>query len=143
MRITKSQLKKIIQEELEEGFFTMDSFPRTGGAYSTPKKQKKVSSGPPLDAAEKIFIDSVIDHKYKALEHKERQSLIQKLAMSIDKAIAGVLEKFTPTPLDQLQEKAPPGKEAMVKDLKKKMCGGKDDCPQAFATAWKQHNKEK
>ena len=30
MKVTRSQLKKIIQEELEEGFFTMDSFPRTG-----------------------------------------------------------------------------------------------------------------
>lgn len=44
---------------------------------------------------------------------------------------------------NSLVEKAPPGKEDMVKALKKKMCGGKDDCPQAFATAWKAHNKNK
>ena len=143
MKVTRSQLKKIIQEELEEGFFTSDSTPSIGPEYSVPKRQKKPSPGPSLDVAEKKFIDSVINHKYKALEHKERKSLVQRLAMSIDKAIAGVLEKFTPTPLDQLQEVAPPGKEDLVMALKKEMCGGKDDCPQAFAKAWKEHNKGK
>ena len=143
MRITKSELREIIQEELEEGFFTSDSTPRGGLDYSLPKKQKKGSSGPAVEVAEKNFIDSVIKNKYKALEHKERKSLIQKLAMSIDKAIAEVLEDFTPTPLGQLQEEAPPGKEDMVKSLKKKFCDGKDDCPKAFQVAWAAHNKQK
>ena len=143
MKITKSQLKKIIQEELEEGFFTSDSPPGIGPEYSVPKRQKKPSSGPSVDVAEKKFIDSVINHKYKALEHKERKSLVQRLAMSIDKAIAGVLEKFTPTPLDQLQEEAPPGMEDKVKALKKKLCDGKDDCPQAFKIAWSEYNEKK
>jgi len=96
-----------------------------------------------VDDAEKSFIDSVIDHKYKALEHKERKSLIQKLAMSIDKAIDGVLENFTPTPLGQLHEEAPPGMEDKVKALKKKLCGGKDDCPAAFKIAWSEYNEKK
>ena len=134
MRITKSQLKKIIQEELDE------SFMNPGGFGVSHPKQKKISSGPSVDDAEKAFIDSVIRHKYKALEYKEQQSLAQRLTQAIDNAVAKELKGFVPSPL---QEKAPPGKESMVKDLKKKMCGGKDDCPQAFATAWKQHNKGK
>jgi hypothetical protein len=136
MRITKSQLRQIIKEELTDFYGTQD-------AYSIPKQQKRNPVSKSVNDERKEFIDSVIDHKFKALEHKERQSLIQKLSMSIDKAIAGVLEKFTPTPLDQLQEEAPPGMEDKVKALKKKLCDGKDDCPQAFATAWKQHNKGK
>jgi len=104
MKITKSELREIIQEELEEGFFTSDAPPGTGPEYSVPKRQKKVSSGPSVDDAEKSFIDSVINHKYKVIDQKERKSLVQRLAMSIDKAIAAVLEKFSPTPL---QEEAP------------------------------------
>ena len=42
-----------------------------------------------------------------------------------------------------LLEKAPPRREKQVKKLKKKMCGGKDDCPAAYAIAWAQHNKKK
>ena len=141
MRITKSQLRQIIKEELisEE---TTDFY---GGQDSgiTPKQRKQTSVGKSVDEERKEFIDSVIDHKYRALEYKERKSLIQKLAMSIDKAIAGVLEKFTPTPLDQLQEEAPPGMEDKVKALKKKLCDGKDDCPQAFKIAWSEYNEKK
>jgi len=140
MRITKSQLKEIIQEELEEGFFTSDAPPGIGPEYSVPKRQKNPSPGPSVDDAEKSFIDSVIKHKYKTLDYKEQESLTQRLILAIDKAIDAVLSKFSPTPL---QEEAPPGKKALVKDLKKEMCGGKDDCPEAFATAWKQHNKGK
>ena len=135
MRITKSQLRQIIKEELTDFYGTQD-------AYSIPKQQKRNPVSKSVNDERKEFIDSVIDHKFKALEHKERQSLIQKLSMSIDKAIAGVLEKFTPTPLDQLQEEAPPGMEDKVKALKKKLCDGKDDCPQAFKIAWAEYNKK-
>ena len=134
MRITRSQLKKVIQEELDESFMNPGDF------SVSPPKQKKTSSGPSVDDAEKRFIDSVIKHKYKALEYREQQALTQRLTQVIDDAVAAELEGFQPTPL---QEKAPPGKEDMVMALKKKMCGGKDDCPQAFATAWKSHNKKK
>jgi hypothetical protein len=137
MKVTRSQLKKIIQEELDE------SFMEPGGFGVSHPKQKKISSGSSVDDAEKRFIDSVINHKYKALEHKERKSLVQRLAMSIDKAITGVLEKFTPTPIGQLQEVAPPGMEDKVKALKKKLCDGKDDCPQAFKIAWSEYNEKK
>ena len=133
MKITKSQLKKIIQEELDESFMNPGDF------SVSPPKQKKIAPSPSVDDAEKRFIDSVIKHKYKALEYKEQQALTQRLTQVIDDAVAAELEGFQPTPL---QEKAPPGKEDMVMALKKKMCGGKDDCPQAFATAWKSHNKE-
>ena len=135
MRITKLQLRQIIKEELTDFYGTQD-------AYSNPKQQKRNPVSKSVNDERKEFIDSVIDHKFKALEHKERQSLIQKLSMSIDKAIAGVLEKFTPTPLDQLQEEAPPGMEDKVKALKKKLCDGKDDCPQAFKIAWAEYNKK-
>ena len=101
--------------------------------------QNKKRLRPSVDDAEKRFIDSVIKHKYKVLEYKEQQALTQRLTQVIDDAVAAELEGFQPTPL---QEKAPPGKEDMVMALKKKMCGGKDDCPEAFATAWKSHNKE-
>ena len=136
MRITKLQLRQIIKEELTDFYGTQD-------AYSNPKQQKRNPVSKSVNDERKEFIDSVIDHKFKALEHKERQSLIQKLSMSIDKAIAGVLEKFTPTPLDQLQEEAPPGMEDKVKALKKKLCDGKDDCPQAFKIAWSEYNEKK
>ena len=134
MKVTRSQLKKIIQEELDE------SFMEPGNFSAPPPKQKKIAPSPSVDDTEKRFIDSVIRHKYKALEYKEQQALAQRLAQVIDDAVAAELEGFQPTPL---QEKAPPGKKALVKDLKKEMCGGKDDCPQAFATAWLRHNRGK
>ena len=109
---------------------------------SSPKKQKRNPVRKGVDDERKEFINSVIDHKYTALEYKERKSLVQRLAVSIDKAVAGVLEKFTPTPLDQLEEEAPPGMKDKVKALKKKLCDGKDDCPQAFKIAWAQYNKK-
>ena len=40
-------------------------------------------------------------------------------------------------------EKAPPGREDQVKSLKKKLCGGKSDCPRAYAIAWASYNKRK
>lgn len=42
-----------------------------------------------------------------------------------------------------VREKAPPGREKQVKHLKKEFCGGKDDCPRAYATAWASYNKRK
>jgi len=140
MKITKSELREIIQEELEEGFFTSDAPPGTGPEYSVPKRQKKVSSGPSVDDAEKSFIDSVIKHKYKILDYKEQESLTQRLILAIDKAIDAVLDKFSPT---TLQEEAPPGMEDKVKALKKKLCDGKDDCPQAFKIAWSEYKEKK
>ena len=134
MKITKSQLKKIIQEELDE------SFMEPGGFGVSHPKQKKISSGPSVDDAEKRFIDSVIKHKYKAIEYKEQQALAQRLAQVIDDAVAAELKGFQPTPL---QEEAPPGMEDKVKALKKKLCDGKDDCPQAFKIAWSEYNEKK
>ena len=134
MKVTRSQLKRIIQEELDE------SFMEPGDFSASPPKQKKNAPSPSVDDTEKRFIDSVIRHKYKALEYKEQQALAQRLAQVIDDAVAAELEGFQPTPL---QEVAPPGKEDLVMALKKEMCGGKDDCPQAFAKAWKDHNKGK
>ena len=40
-------------------------------------------------------------------------------------------------------EKAPPGREDQVKRLKDKLCGGKSDCPRAYAIAWASYNKRK
>ena len=142
MRITKSQLRQIIQEELRSNLATTDFY---GGQDSgiTPKRQKRTPVGKSVNDERKEFIDSVIDHKYAGLEYKERKSLIQKLTISIDKAVAGVLEKFTPTPLDQLEEEAPPGMEDKVMALKKKLCDGKDDCPQALKITSAQYNKPK
>lgn len=80
-------------------------------------------------------ISEIIHSKFKMLYTKDAKVLKKILKI----AITDVIESFQPTPL---QEKAPPGKEDMVMALKKKMCGGKDDCPEAFATAWKSHNKK-
>ena len=99
MKITRSQLKRIIQEELQEDSRFMDPDAPEGHTPFPPQKKAKTSDG----------LDSVVND-------------------------------FSPAPI---QEKAPPGKKDMVKALKKKMCGGKDDCPEAFATAWNRHNKEK
>ena len=134
MKVTRSQLKKIIQEELDE------SFMEPGGFGVSHPKQKKIAPSPSVDDTEKRFIDSVIRHKYKALEYKEQQALAQRLAQVIDDAVAAELEGFQPTPL---QEVAPPGKEDMVMALKKEMCGGKDDCPAAYGIAWAEKNKKK
>jgi len=71
---------------------------------------------------------------------KITQSHLKRIIQEELDGVTEELEIFSPSPL---QEKAPPGKEAMVKALKKKMCGGKDDCPEAFATAWKSHNRGK
>jgi len=133
MKITKSQLREIITEAINESFMNPGDF----GA-SNPK-QKKASPDPSMADAEKSFINSVIKNEYKVMDYREHQSLSQRLALAIENAVAAELEGFQPTPL---QEEAPPGKEDMVKTLKKKMCDGKDDCPEAFATAWKSHNKK-
>ena len=80
-------------------------------------------------------VTKIIRSKFKMLDTRDAKELREKITTAIN----DVVDNFQPIPL---QEKAPPGKEAMVKDLKKEMCGGKDDCPEAFATAWKSHNKK-
>ena len=94
MRITKSQLRQIIQEELRSNYPSTDFYGGQDSRMSSPKKQKRKPVGKSVNDERKEFIDSVIDHKYTALEYKERKSLVQRLAISIDKAIAAVLEKF-------------------------------------------------
>ena len=42
-----------------------------------------------------------------------------------------------------LLEEAPPGREDQVIALKKKLCGGKKDCPAAYRIAWTSYNKSK
>ena len=42
-----------------------------------------------------------------------------------------------------LVEKAPPGREDQVLALKKKLCGGKKNCPAAYRMAWASYNKSK
>ena len=65
---------------------------------------------------------------------------LQNIRGQINDSMEKILNEYEPEPL---MEKAPPGREDQVKVLKKEMCGGKDDCPEAFATAWKQHKKSK
>ena len=55
-----------------------------------------------------------------------------------------ILKKIIKDELEHhLREQAPPGREKQVKKLKQEFCGGKDDCPKAFAVAWSQYNKSK
>jgi hypothetical protein len=42
-----------------------------------------------------------------------------------------------------LVEKCPPGREEQCRKLKDEFCGGKKDCPRAYATAWASYNKSK
>jgi len=129
MKITKSQLKRIIQEELQEDSRFME--PGAPEGHTPLPPQKKVKSSDGLDS----MINKIIHSKFRTIDYKD----VTKLREKIKVAIEGAMSDFSPTPL---QEKAPPGKKDMVKALKKKMCGGKDDCPEAFATAWNRHNKE-
>lgn len=130
MKITKSQLKRIIQEELQEDSRFMEPSAPTGHTPLPPQKKAKSSDG--FDS----MINKIIHSKFRTIDYKD----VTKLREKIKVAIEDIMNDFSPTPL---QEKAPPGKKDMVKALKKKMCGGKDDCPEAFATAWDLHNKEK
>ena len=129
MRITKSQLKRIIQEELQEDSDFMD--PGSPSGHTPIPPQKKSVPGTSMDSA----VTKIIRLKFKMLDTRDAKELREKITTAIN----DVVDSFQPTPL---QEKAPPGKEDMVMALKKKMCGGKDDCPEAFATAWKSHNKK-
>jgi|TARA_R110002020_G_scaffold37985_9_gene114574 hypothetical protein len=130
MKITRSQLKRIIREELQEDSRFMD--PDASAGHTPIPTQKKVKTSGGIDSN----INKIIHSKFRTIDHKDVGELREK----IKSAIESVMNDFTPTPL---QEKAPPGKEDMVMALKKKMCGGKDDCPEAFATAWNHHNKQK
>jgi hypothetical protein len=129
MKVTRSQLKRIIQEELQEDSGFMD--PGSPSGHTPIPPQKKSVPGTSMDSA----ITKIIRLKFKMLDTRDAKELREKITTAIN----DVVDSFQPTPL---QEKAPPGKEDMVMALKKKMCGGKDDCPQAFATAWKSHNKK-
>jgi hypothetical protein len=129
MKLTRSQLKRIIQEELQEDSGFMD--PGSPSGHTPIPPQKKSVPGTSMDSA----ITKIIRLKFKMLDTRDAKELREKITTAIN----DVVDSFQPTPL---QEKAPPGKEDMVMALKKKMCGGKDDCPQAFATAWKSHNKK-
>ena len=129
MKLTRSQLKKIIQEELQEDSGFMD--PGSPSGHTPIPPQKKSVPGTSMDSA----ITKIIRLKFKMLDTRDAKELREKITTAIN----DVVDSFQPTPL---QEKAPPGKEDMVMALKKKMCGGKDDCPQAFATAWKSHNQK-
>ena len=130
MKVTRSQLKRIIQEELQEDSDFVN--PNDPSGHTPFPPQKKSAPRMSIDSA----ISEIIHSKFKMLYTKDAKALKKILKI----AIANVIENFQPT--TPLQEKAPPGKEDMVMALKKKMCGGKDDCPEAFATAWKSHNKE-
>tara|TARA_R110000850_G_scaffold212016_1_gene337760 strand:+ start:510 stop:899 length:390 start_codon:yes stop_codon:yes gene_type:complete len=129
MKLTRSQLKKIIQEELQEDSGFMD--PGSPSGHTPIPPQKKSVPGTSMDSA----ITKIIRLKFKMLDTRDAKELREKITTAIN----DVVDSFQPTPL---QEKAPPGKEDMVMALKKKMCGGKDDCPEAFATAWKSHNQK-
>lgn len=129
MKITRSQLKRIIQEELQEDSDFVN--PNDPSGHTPLPPQKKSAPRMSIDSA----ISEIIHSKFKMLYTKDAKALKKILKI----AITDVIESFQPSPL---QEKAPPGKEDMVMALKKKMCGGKDDCPEAFATAWKSHNKK-
>ena len=129
MKVTRSQLKRIIQEELQEDSDFMD--PGSPSGHTPIPPQKKSVPGTSMDSA----VTKIIRLKFKMLDTRDAKELREKITTAIN----DVVDSFQPTPL---QETAPPGKEDMVMALKKKMCGGKDDCPEAFATAWKNHNKK-
>ena len=130
MKITRSQLKRIIQEELQEDSSFME--PGSPSGHTPIPTQKKPVTGTSMDSA----ITKIIRSKFKMLDTRDAKELREKITTAIN----DVVDNFQPTPL---QEVAPPGKEDLVMALKKEMCGGKDDCPQAFAKAWKDHNKGK
>jgi len=95
MRITKSQLKKIIQEELEEDSDFVNPNAPTGHTPFPP--QKKSAPRMSIDSA----ISEIIHSKFKMLYTKDAKVLKKILKI----AITDVIESFQPTPL---QEKAPP-----------------------------------
>jgi len=113
VRVTPSQFKQILKEELEQEL-----------------------EGLPSEDETNKFLDRIITNKFKML----RLDDIKTMRGEIMQAIEQVLGEYQPDPL---MEKAPPGREDQVKALKKKYCGGKDDCPKAFKMAWASHNKDK
>ena len=76
--------------------------------------------------------------------HFSEEELLDSLRVPEGRKRRGVLTPAnisTSARENQLEEEAPPGMEDKVKALKKKMCGGKDDCPQAFKIAWAEYNE--
>ena len=110
MRLTKSQLRKIILETLDE------SFMNPGGYGVSHPKQKKFKK-PDRTHSEQELVASVIQDKFRSgIEWNQQKELTASLTQAIDKAIEGVLANFERQPLT---EEAPPGKEDQVKALKK------------------------
>ena len=138
MRITKSQLKQIIAEALDEYQEVSGADFMNPGSLSVPSpKQKKDKGYSSLDSSEvKKTLHSVAMNKFRMLSAKDGKELTSRMMQAIE----SVLSNFEP---ESLTEEAPPGKEDQVKALKQEFCGGKDDCPKAFQVAWAQHNKSK
>ncbi|HIL25919.1 MAG TPA: hypothetical protein EYG21_00775 [Nitrospinaceae bacterium] len=130
MKITRSQLKRIIQEELQEDSGFMD--PGSPSGHTPIPPQKKSVTGTSMDSA----ITKIIRLKFKMLDTRDAKELREKITTAIN----DVVDSFQPTPL---REVAPPGMEDKVKALKDQECGGKDDCPAAFRIAWAEKNKKK
>jgi len=105
MKLDRLTLEQLIQETLDE--WTSDQSVDYGSRRTTsaPARQKKVAKTPPVRDAEKRFIDSIIKHKYMALEFKEQKALTLKLTQVIDAAVERELADFTPTPLPEDREK--------------------------------------
>jgi len=99
MKLDRLTLEQLIQETLDESFMNP-------GVYGVPHpKQKKTLPTPSMEDTEKKFIDSVISHRYKALEYKEQKALQQNLTQVIDDAIEKALSNFTPSPIAEEREK--------------------------------------
>jgi len=129
MKLDRKILESLIRESLQED--SRFTSPGSLAGHTPIPTQKKSVTGTSIDSA----INKIIHSKFKVLDTRDAKELREKIMTAIN----DIVDSFQPIPL---QEKAPPGKEDMVMALKKELCGGKDDCPEAFATAWKRHNKK-
>ena len=92
MKLTRSQLKRIIQEELQEDSGFMD--PGSPSGHTPIPPQKKSVTGTSMDSA----ITKIIRLKFKMLDTRDAKELREKITTAIN----DVVDSFQPTPLQEV-----------------------------------------
>ena len=132
MKLTASKLDQLIEEVMKEDWYE---------DFGTVPPQKKVPKTSETQS-KSSFIDAAIAKRIRLIDIKDKNKLASILSDELDKVIDEVVEEFM-RDIKKVNEEAPPGREEQVKALKKEFCGGKKDCPEAYAIARASYNKSK
>ena len=134
IKLTAEKLDQLIEEVMKEDNWYGDF----GTTVPPQKKIPKTSE----TKSKSSFIDAAIAKRIRLIDIKDKNKLASILSNELDKVIDEVVEEFM-RDTKIVNEEAPPGREDQVMKLKQKFCGGKKDCPRAYATAWASYNKSK